>query len=77
MSKVLLLAALLLLPATFVSAQTATSSSCAKFEFNITPSTVAPDAATTLGGALTSCSSAGHWYKVKFHIAGPDNLSYS
>ena len=78
MSKVLLLAAVLLLPATFVSAQTAaTTGPCARFEFNITPGAVAPDGPSTISGALTNCSLAGHWYKVMFHIAGPGNLSYS
>ena len=77
MPKVLLVTALLLLSVVMLPAQAvATTAPCAKFEFNITPSTVAPDGASTLSGALTNCSSAGHWYKVKFKIAGPDNYVY-
>ena len=75
MSKVscLLVVSLLFLLTGLAAAGTAP---CAKFEYNITPSIVAPDGPSTISGSLTNCSSEGHWYKVKFKVAGPDNFVY-
>ena len=75
MSKVscLLVVSLLFLLTGLASAGTAP---CAKFDFNVTPSSVDVDAPSTISGSLTNCSSLGHWYKVKFKIAGPDNFVY-
>ena len=60
----------------FTGLASATTAPCAKFDYNITPSVVAPDGPSTISGSLTNCSSLGHWYTVKFKVAGPDNFVY-